>query len=189
MLRLACVIFVLAWLLPAPAAAQGAGESKREFEFAAGYSLVAYGDKESSSLENLVPVGWFLSVAGEPIDRLAVVSEISGEYATTERDGVPVHHRAFIFLNGLRATYSSTKTRTTVFGEGLAGVMHDTGFVNETSSANRFAFRIGGGFDFHMTDRVAARFQAGARFALADPDPPTAFHFLTGIVFSSGKRP
>lgn len=176
-LRLICVIVVSASLFPARAAADP------QFEIAGGYSLVDYKDSD------LLPVGWFASVAAKranPRIWLAVVAEVTGEYATTQTAGRRVHQQAFAFLDGPRVGLN-IKSRTSLFVELLLGVAHDQGFLNDESSANRFAWRPGAGLDAALTTRVSVRFQGGARFVSGD-DTPTAFQFLTGIVFS-GKRP
>jgi hypothetical protein len=165
-----------------------------EWEIATGYGAAFYrggsdteSPPENSAFDKLLPVGWFASFAARTWNWLSVVAEVSGEYATLQRDGRPVDRQAFSFLDGLRAD-RRLHPRAIVFGEILLGVVHDSSFQGEGASANRFAWQPAGGLDVALTDRVSVRFQGGARFVQDEPPGLNAYQFLTGVVVSSEPR-
>jgi hypothetical protein len=182
-------LLALAWLgLPTNAAAQQKPAAEKTHapkappQVAVGYTVASY---EGSSV---IPVGWFISVAAQPVRLLSVVGEVSGDYATTQSGLLRVRTDTYSFLNGLRLTSASDK-KVRLLGEFLVGVIRNSEFRSDTSGANRFAAQGGLGFDLEVNKRMAVRFQGAARVPTGGDPAKWSARYATGIVVSGKGGP
>jgi hypothetical protein len=167
-----CVLAMLAALaVPRSAAgqAQGAGggtRSPRSTEVFGGYSYLH--DPGSSVLTATVgddsfPLGWSAGVA-QPVWRaVAAVGEVSGQYKThTTLDG-DVKLSFHALMAGPRA--AATIGRVGEFAQVLAGAVHAQGSgFGTTVSVTAFAVQPGGGVDYALGSRFAARLELDYRW-------------------------
>ena len=161
----------------------GAARAQELVEVAGGYTVVDY---KTSTLAQ--PVGWFASLVARPGDYFAVATEFSAEFDTDETLTRPVRRRAYTFLSGPRGILD-LPMRTSLFGEILLGIAHDRDFLPDRSSANRFVWQPGAGVDFRLSQRVAVRFQIGARYdEWGKFGDPIASRFVSGLVVSTSPN-
>ena len=158
----------------------------------------AFGDGDSQTL----PLGWYVDLSGNLTRALAVVGEVSGSYKSfSERTAefgvnvdVDVDLSVHTFMGGLRFNARQrpqfTPYAQVLFGlargsgtiEGQATVAGRTISVDESESANDFAFDVGGGVNVNVSDGLAVR--AGASYLrIGGEDGGNGFRFGVGLVF------
>jgi len=119
-----------------------------------------------------------------------------GSCITTTQE-TRVDRRAFYFMAGPEIK-ARNRTRVTPFAHALFGVARSTADFstasaiftrNESHTRTGFAYALGGGFDFRMTQRFSVRAMADyTQTFLGDPDPNKSrqnhVRFSLGILFS-----
>lgn len=146
-----------------PAAGQSRPASTEVF---AGYSYLR--DPGSSILaatasDDSFPLGWTASVAHRLWPSLSVVGEVAGHYKrkTTLDEDVTLSFHAF--LGGPRL--SAQLGRVTQFVQVLAGAVHGRGSAfGTTVTVTDLSMQPGGGIDYALGRRVAARLQLDYRW-------------------------
>jgi hypothetical protein len=132
-----------------------------------------------------LPAGWFAGGAVGVTDWLSAIADVGGSYKTLDAFGSEVHLSAHAAMFGGRA--SARIGRLTEFAELLAGVVRGSGsafgFTNTTTA---FALQPGGGVDYPLSARLAARAQLDVRFIRNRPDGNEAgyeYRFAAAIVY------
>gem|GEM_PF-4914816 len=136
------------------------GVATRQLEIAGGHQL-----SQSFRARNLEE--WFVSVAGSLNERMALVGEVAG--TSLRRVG-----RGQTFLVGLRYAWSGR--RVTPFVQGLVGgaslqqTFDPYGFNERAVEVESLfgGYQIGGGVDFRITRRIAARLAANSLILYSD---------------------
>lgn len=140
-----------------------AQESVPKGEVFGGYSNLS---TERSSIN-----GFSVAVAGNISDRIALVGDVAG-YG---KNGINLG----TFLAGPRYNFRNN-SRFTPYVQGLAGV---------SAPVATFAFAVGGGLDYKMSDHISLRLiQAEYLQFRNDRNFSNNVRISTGIVFSFGKR-
>ena len=153
MIRALAAVLV-ASLLPASAAAQGAAQH----ELSGGYAYV-----EDPKNRISLPAGWMAGGAIRLTDWISAVAEVSAHGKTTPVPGSEVRLRLLGFTGGLRA--SARIGRLTQFVQLLAGVARSEGSAyGMTTSSRALALQPGVGVDYPSGSRLAARAELDVRF-------------------------
>jgi opacity protein-like surface antigen len=160
------------------AQAQNAGG----IEVAAGYSFL-----HDQELEENLPLGWVVSVAGPANAPLSIVGEVGGNYKTLSALGVDVTLRVHSFLAGVKVA-SRTGPGVTPFGQILAGAARFSGDVNVAgfgvgTSETGFALQPGGGVDVGVGARAAVRLEGDYRLVRVEGSNGNEWRFVVGVVF------
>jgi len=157
----ACVIaLIAAAALPSSATAQ----TFRPVEIFGGYAL-AHDARNDISL----PAGWLAGGAIGINEWLSAVVDVSGGYKTIDAFGLDIRLSAHGAMIGGRA--STRIGRLTEFGQLLVGVVRGRGAAfGFTETTNAFALQPGGGIDYPLTARFAARGQLDVRFIRNEPN-------------------
>jgi hypothetical protein len=184
-----CVLAMMAALAtPRSAAAQaqstGGTRSTRSTEVFGGYAYLR--DPGSSVLtategDDSFPLGWSAGVA-QPVWRaVAVVGEVSGQYKThTTLDG-DVKLSFYGLMAGPRA--SATIGRAGEFAQVLAGAVHAQGSgFGTTVSVTAFSVQPGGGVDWALGSRFAARLELDYRWIQGSQEGRGADSQLRAVV-------
>jgi hypothetical protein len=163
--RMAALVCLLS-ALALPRAAAGQTQTARSTELFGGYSYLR--DPGNSVLtategDDSFPLGWNAGVA-QPVWRaVAAVGEISGQYKThTTLDG-DVKLSFHAFMAGPRA--AAAIGRVAEFAQVLVGAVHGQGSgFGTTVSVTAFAIQPGGGVDYPLGSRFAARLELDYRW-------------------------
>lgn len=172
---------MLAIAFAVPAAAQ-----PPESEWSVGYSYLR--DPGSSILaatasDDSFPVGWAAGAARRIWRSVSIAGEVAGHYKrrTTLDEDVRLSYHGF--LGGPRA--SLALGRVTEFVQVLAGAVHGRGSAfGTTVAATDFALQPGGGIDYALGGRLAARLQLDYRWirGSAGRNAASQFRAVAGIV-------
>ncbi len=165
-IRFAIPLFVVALILSGASTARAQTPEPLPIELYAGYSYLR--DPGGSVLaatesDDSFHVGWTAGAARRIWRRVAAVGEVSGHYKTRTTFDEDVHLSYHAFLGGARA--SIRVGRFEEFGQALAGAVraHGSAFgVTVTKTA--LAVQPGGGVDYRLTPRLAARVQLDYRW-------------------------
>jgi opacity protein-like surface antigen len=117
---------------------------------------------QATASDNGLGLGWIAGAALPIMSSLAIVGEASGHYkdrTTLEADVELSFHAA---MAGARL--SARLGPLTEFAQVLAGVLHGHGSAfGSTASTTGFALQPGGGIDYRLGSRMAARLQLDYR--------------------------
>lgn len=175
-----CTLAVLA--VPQVAAAQTSPAS-RPTEIFGGYSFLS--DPSQSVLtatagDKNLPLGWAAGAA-RPVWRwVSAVGDISGHYkrGTTLDDDVSLSFHAF--AGGVRG--SAKIARLTEFAQVLAGVARARGSAfSQTVTTTAFLLQAGGGIDYPLRARLAARLQIDYRRIKGSDDGRATAHQFRAV--------
>jgi hypothetical protein len=123
------------------------------------------------------PVGWYGTASVKPIDWLAFIAEVGGDYETLKPQPPPgfgtlpaTRYAIYGFFGGPRVGWRATG-RATLFGQALFGVAHRTAAASIPelsqdvlhSYVNQFAWQPGAGLDVAASNRITFRIQADYR--------------------------
>ena len=185
------VVFVLL-CLAAPVAAQDIPWWK----IAGGYSFA-----RDVTDEVTIPVGWFVSGAGNVTDTLAIVGEVSGIHKDNSEPelGFEADVALYTIMGGVR--YYRRRARVTPFAQfllGISGWLTSAtfgGFSRSTGSGPYLVIQPGAGVDIRLTDRLAARLQGDWRRIFSADEALGAqavdsnqIRIAAGIVVGFGSR-
>jgi len=117
--------------------------------------------------DNSFHVGWAAGVARHLWRRLDLVAEASGHYKTRTTFDEDVRLSFHGFVGGPRVALDLGRFRE--FGQMLTGVVHANGSAfGVTVSTTALALQPGGGIDYRIAARVAARLQLDYRWINGD---------------------
>jgi hypothetical protein len=148
------------------AAAVGASAQTPASEWSVGYSYLR--DPGSSILaatadDDSFPVGWTAGAARRVWRAVSIAGEATGHYKTRTTLDADVRLSYHAFLGGPRA--STSIGRVTEFVQALAGVVHGRGSAfGTTVTVTDLALQPGGGVDYALGRRLAARLQLDYRW-------------------------
>jgi hypothetical protein len=156
--------------------------SAQSVEVGGGYTVALYDELGGTT------IGWVVTIAAKrsaKVGRLFIVSELSGDYATSE---APRRSRPMIlaFLDGARVVLAAGD-RGRVFGEALIGIVHDEGFPGQPNGRNHFAAQPSVGIDAHVGSNASVRFQASLKLLAESEKKLAGWRFLSTLVFSSSR--
>ena len=163
---LAPVLFVIA--IAAPATAQEASRA----DFSAGWKMLRATDE---GVEQTFMKGWYVDLATNVNDYIAIVNEVAGAYRTYEESsvvfGTPVTANAnlsfYTLMGGVR--FSVRTPRVVPFAQALVGLGRATGRidtvvvggqtieVDESISVSGWVMDVGGGVNINLSRRFAVR--------------------------------
>jgi opacity protein-like surface antigen len=163
------------------------------------------GDLPVRDVDQALPTGWFIDLAGNLNRHLGVVFEAGGNYKSISESATfagiaasaTVDLRVHEFMGGVR--YSSRANPTVVpFGQFLVGAVNGSAkatasgsipgypgfsFSGEASGTD-MALQTGGGMQLRLTDRFGVRVGADYIRILADEGGVNAFRFAAGVVLA-----
>ncbi len=104
--------------------------------------------------------GWIAGAEYDPWEHLGLEGQLSGHYGSDNILGVNISEHLYDFNFGPRFFTNTSRDKLGVFGHALFGGSHisSSGFgVSESDQA--FSFVLGGGAEYTLSDRWAARGQ------------------------------
>jgi len=191
---LVCALVILGGAAAARAQDLPAGE------VSAGWRLLTIPDTFGFGDSQTFPLGWYADVSGNLTRMFAVVGEVSGNYKSFDDDAqlgsqvdVSVNVNIHTFMGGVRLS-ARQKPRFVPFAQALFGLARPSASVeghatlagrtidiNESESSSDFAFDVGGGVNFALTERFGVR--VGATYLrVGASDGGNAFRFGVGAV-------
>ena len=162
------------------------------------------GDLPVRDVDQSLPTGWYIDLAGNLNRHLGVVFEAGGNYKSISESATlggiaasaSVDLRVHEFMGGIR--YSSRANPTVVpFGQFLVGAINGSAKVTASgsfagspgfsfsgeASGTDLAFQAGGGMQLRLTDTFGVRVGADYIRILAD-EGVNAFRFGAGVVLT-----
>ena len=167
-----------------PIAAHAQTLSTSSTEFFGGYSYLRDpGDSVLTATEgdDSFPLGWAAGVARPIRPDIAIVGDVSGQYKTRTTFDNDVKLSFHAFMAGARAR--ATIGRVAEFAQILAGAVHARGSgFGVTTSLTTLGVQPGGGIDYPLGSRFAARFELDYRWIKGSAEGRDAANQLRAIV-------
>ncbi len=138
---------------------------------------------------NIGENGWNVSGAKYIGDHFAGEADFAGQYGSSSLLGVKVNQHEYSFLFGPKVMFDSRDEKFTPWAHLLLGAAHQ-GFDSNVGANNgdtSFAWALGGGVDYHITDNVAARGKLDLYHTSYFSNGDTHARFGFGIVYNFGK--
>jgi len=163
---LAPLLFVIA--IATPAAAQQASRA----DFSAGWKMLRAADE---GVEQTFAKGWYVDLATNVNDYIAIVNEVAGAYRTFEESSIPfgapvaasVNLSFHTLMGGVR--FSVRTPRVVPFAQALVGLARATAHVDtvvvggqtievdESFSVSGWVVDVGGGVNINLSRRFVVR--------------------------------
>jgi opacity protein-like surface antigen len=163
------------------------------------------GDVPVRNVDQSLPTGWYVDLAGNLNRHFGVVFEAGGNYKSISESamfaGVAASATADLrvheFMGGVR--YNSRANPTVIpFGQFLVGAVNGSAKVTASgsvtglpgfsfsgeASGTDLALQAGGGMQLRLTDKLGVRVGADYLHILADEGGVNAFRFAAGIVLA-----
>jgi opacity protein-like surface antigen len=163
------------------------------------------GDLPVRDVDQSLPTGWYIDLAGNLNRHVGVVFQAGGNYKSVSESatfaGVAASATADLrvheFMGGVR--YSSRANPTVVpFGQFLVGAINGSAKVTASgsvagspgfsfsgeASGTDLALQAGGGMQLRLTDKFGVRVGADYLHILADEGGVNAFRFAAGVVLA-----
>ncbi len=163
------------------------------------------GDLPVRDVDQSLPTGWYIDLAGNLNRHFGVVFEAGGNYKSITESAAfggiaasaSVDLRVHEFMGGVR--YSSRANPTVVpFGQFLVGAINGSAKVTASgsvvgspgfsfsgeASGTDLALQFGGGMQLRLTDKFGVRVGADYLHILADEGGVNAFRFAAGVVLA-----
>ena len=163
------------------------------------------GDLPVRDVDQSLPTGWYIDLAGNLNRHFGVVFEAGGSYKSVSESATfggiaasaSVDLKVHEFMGGVR--YSSRANPTVVpFGQFLIGAINGSAKVTASgsvtgspgfsfsgeASGTDIALQAGGGMQLRLTDTFGVRVGADYLHILADEGGVNAFRFAAGVVLA-----
>jgi opacity protein-like surface antigen len=163
------------------------------------------GDLPVRDVDQSLPTGWYIDLAGNLNRHFGVVFEAGGNYKSVSESATfagiaasaSVDLKVHEFMGGVR--YSSRANPTVVpFGQFLIGAINGSAKVTASgsvtgspgfsfsgeASGTDIALQAGGGMQLRLTDKFGVRVGADYLHILADEGGVNAFRFAAGVVLA-----
>jgi opacity protein-like surface antigen len=163
------------------------------------------GDLPVRDVDQSLPTGWYIDLAGNLNRHFGVVFEAGGNYKSISESATfggiaasaSVDLKVHEFMGGVR--YSSRANPTVVpFGQFLIGAINGSAKVTASgsvtgspgfsfsgeASGTDIALQAGGGMQLRLTDKFGVRVGADYLHILADEGGVNAFRFAAGVVLA-----
>jgi opacity protein-like surface antigen len=163
------------------------------------------GDLPVRDVDQSLPTGWYIDLAGNLTRHFGVVFEAGGNYKSIEESvtfaGIAASATADLsvheFMGGVR--YNSRANPTVIpFGQFLVGAVNGSAKVTASgsvtglpgfsfsgeASGTDLALQAGGGMQLRLTDKFGVRVGADYLHILADEGGVNAFRFAAGVVLA-----
>lgn len=163
------------------------------------------GDVPVRDVDQSLPTGWYVDLAGNLTRHLGVVFEAGGNYKSISESAsfggigasASVDLKVHEFMGGVR--YSSRTNPTVVpFGQFLVGAVNGSAKVTASgsiagspgfsfsgeASGTDMALQAGGGMQLRLSDQFGVRVGADYIRILADEGGVNAFRFAAGVVLA-----
>jgi opacity protein-like surface antigen len=163
------------------------------------------GDVPVRNVDQSLPTGWYVDLAGNLNRHFGVVFEAGGNYKSISESatfaGVAASAAADLrvheFMGGIR--YNSRANPTVIpFGQFLVGAVNGSAKVTASgsvtglpgfsfsgeASGTDLALQAGGGMQLRLTDKFGVRVGADYLHILADEGGVNAFRFAAGVVLA-----
>lgn len=133
--------------------------------------------------------GWNISGAKYLGDRFAGEADLAGQYGSSSLLGVKVNQHEYSFLFGPKVMFTTSDEKLTPWAHLLLGVAHQ-GFdsnIGANNADSSFAWALGGGVDYHITDQIAARGKLDLYHTSYFSNGDSHARFGFGVVYTFGK--
>ncbi len=133
--------------------------------------------------------GWNISGAKYLGEHFAAEADFAGQYGSASLLGVKANQHEYSFLFGPKVMFDTRDEKFTPWAHLLLGGAHqgfDSNFVGGGSDTS-FAWELGGGVDYHITDNVAARGKLDLYHTSYFSNGDTHARVGFGVVYNFGK--
>ncbi len=134
--------------------------------------------------------GWNVSAAKYFGRYFAVEGDFAGQYGDTSVLDIKVRQHDYSYLFGGKVSFDTRNEKLTPWAHLLLGGAH-TGLDSNVAGANNgdssFAWELGGGVDYHLTNNVSARGKADIFHTSYFNNGDSHARYGFGIVYTFGK--
>lgn len=138
---------------------------------------------------NIAENGWNISGAKYFGQHFAGEADIAGQYGNATLLNLKVNQHEYSFLFGGKVLFDVKDEKWTPWAHLLLGVAHQ-GFSSNVAANNSdssFAWALGGGIDYHITNNVAARGKVDLYHTSYFSSGDTHARYGFGLVYNFGR--
>lgn len=133
--------------------------------------------------------GWNISGAKYFGEHFAAEGDLAGQYGSASLLGVKVNQHEYSFLFGPKVMFTTNDEKLTPWAHLLLGGAHQ-GFdsnIGANDGDTSFAWALGGGVDYHITNNVSARGKLDLYHTSYFSNGDSHARFGFGIVYNFGR--